>query len=194
MADTVLAAVLRGQNGTRLCGGYLDARIGHHPQPVFKARHFLADDPFFFQHQLQAAQIARRNVIVMHAAGNTPFQFAHQGQQLCLVERAIAKFVHRHQTSHHRASAGAQPGTDRHVLLQPHRYRYFTANRLAETLPALVNNVLFRIARQLADKTPAIFQAEAAGRFYTDAIPQQRAVDRGNRSSQHIEPDADVTN
>jgi hypothetical protein len=63
-------------------------------------------------------------------------------------------------------------------FFQRHRHRDLPADGLAETLPALVDDILFRVIRQFADETPLITQTECGGSLNADAVAQQGAVHR----------------
>ena len=192
MGDTILAAILRRQNRPRFSSRDFNPRIGQHPQPLIKPGHLLTDNPILFDHQLHAAKIARRHVVVVNAAGDTPFHLSHQRQHARLVQRLAAELVHGHQRSDHRAGAGTQPGANRHVFFQRHRHRHRLADLPAKAFPALVNNVLLRRRRQFAGEASKILQAKLLRRFDSDVVAKQRAIDRRDRRAQHIKPDAHI--
>ena len=192
VGDTVLATILRRQDRTRFRGRDLNARIGQHPQPLIKPWHLLADDAIFFNHQLHAAKEARRHVIIMNAAGDAPFQLAHQRQQTAVVQRLAAMLIHRHQRGDHRAGARAQPRTNRHALFQRHGDRHVFADLLTEAFPALINDILARFRRQLTGEAADVIQAEALCRLNRNRIAQQRTVHRRDRRAQHVKSDAHI--
>ncbi|MNH18421.1 hypothetical protein D3C79_781220 [compost metagenome] len=153
IGEAILAAILGRQDGTGGGGRHYCAGVADHPVPLLEHRNALADDAPLLHHQLQATEIAGRHVVVVDRAGDASFHLPHQQQHGVLVQQIAVEGVEPLQRRHHAAGAGAEARAHRQVLLQHHLQRQHLAAYLGQRLaigePAIVEDVLLGIIRQL---------------------------------------------
>ncbi len=113
------------------------------------------------------------------------------------IEGGAVKGVEAFQCRHHAAGAGTQTRAHRQVLLQHHLERLESKAALLQRLaigePAVMEDVLFRVSRQLVGVTAHGGEGKRhIGCLDLDAIPEQRAIHGGERRPQYIESHAQV--
>ena len=153
IGEAVLTAILGRQNGAGSGGRNHGPRVADHPVPLIEHRNALADNAVLFQHQLHAAEITGSHVVVVNGAGDAPLHLPHQQQHVVLIERRAVKGVEPFKGRHHAAGTRPQTRAHRQVLFQHHfeglEFQAALLQRLAIGHPAVIEDILFRIVRQL---------------------------------------------